>query len=97
MHKLSRDRRNAKSHVIVLVLSLITALGASSLELEVEDRGAGFSADGRRPGLGMVAMRERAELLRGSISFQTPASGGTVVRLTVPKESVSHESQEAHA
>ena len=71
--------------------------GESTLQLEVEDRGTGFSADGRRPGLGMVAMRERAELLGGSISFQAPASGGTVVRLTVPKESVSHESREAHA
>jgi len=71
--------------------------GESSLELEVEDRGIGLRADGRRQGLGMVAMRERAELLGGSISFQTPASGGTLVRLNVPKESLSRESQEAHA
>jgi signal transduction histidine kinase len=71
--------------------------GESSLQLEVEDRGSGFSPDGRRQGLGLVAMRERAELLGGSIRFQTPAAGGAVVCLTVPKESVSRESQEAHA
>ena len=71
--------------------------GESSLDLEVEDRGVGFSADGGRQGLGMVAMRERAELLGGSISFQSSANGGTLVRLTVPKESILRESQEAHA
>ncbi|HEX6803344.1 MAG TPA: sensor histidine kinase [Terriglobales bacterium] len=71
--------------------------GDNGLELEVEDRGAGFPAEPRRQGLGMVAMRERAELLGGSISFESPASGGTMVRLSVPKESVLRESQEAHA
>jgi signal transduction histidine kinase len=70
--------------------------GENSLELDVEDRGTGFAGARPRQGLGMVAMRERAELLGGRISFETPAGGGTVVRLSVPKESVSRESQEAH-
>ena len=34
----------------------------------------------------MVAMRERAGLLGGTISFITPAQGGTLVRLNVPRE-----------
>ena len=70
--------------------------GAGALELEVEDRGTGFAANPRQ-GLGLVAMRERAELLGGSLKFETPAGGGTVVRLSVPKESISHEAQEMHA
>jgi signal transduction histidine kinase len=57
------------------------------LHLEVEDRGVGLPAaknsDGRR-GIGMVAMRERAELLRGKIEFLRPAEGGTLMRLDVP-------------
>jgi len=32
----------------------------------------------------MVAMRERAALLRGNIDFLRPAEGGTLVRLDVP-------------
>lgn len=56
-----------------------------SLQLEVEDHGSGFHSNGRR-GIGLVAMRERAELLGGRIEFLKPASGGTLVRLTVPKE-----------
>lgn len=58
----------------------------NALELEVEDRGKGFAAQNGGSGIGLVAMRERAELLGGSIEFQRPALGGTLVRLRVPKE-----------
>jgi signal transduction histidine kinase len=57
------------------------------LRLEVEDRGVGLPAGqnaGARRGIGMVAMRERAELLRGKIEFLRPSEGGTLVRLDVP-------------
>jgi len=57
------------------------------LHLEVEDRGVGLAAGqntGARRGIGMVAMRERAELLRGKIEFLRPSEGGTLVRLDVP-------------
>ena len=67
------------------------------LELEVEDRGKGFVAGGTRQGIGLVAMRERAELLGGNIEFVTPAAGGTLVRLTVPLERAKQEKVEAHA
>jgi signal transduction histidine kinase len=56
------------------------------LELEVEDHGAGFVEQSTRSGIGLVAMRERAELLDGSIEFLKPAEGGTLVRLRVPVE-----------
>ncbi len=61
---------------------------AGTLELEVEDRGKGFTKEAPNPGIGLVAMRERAELLGGRLEFTTPATGGTRVRLTVPKEKV---------
>jgi signal transduction histidine kinase len=63
-----------------------------ALELEVEDHGSGFSAQGSKPGIGLVAMRERAELLGGQLEFLRPAEGGTLVRLRVPLEK-----SEAHA
>lgn len=56
------------------------------LELEVEDHGKGFSADVPKPGIGLVAMRERAELLDGTLEFRQPTAGGTLVRLRVPRE-----------
>jgi signal transduction histidine kinase len=53
--------------------------------LEVEDRGKGFSPEGESPrGLGLVAMRERAELIRGALRLEPSAAGGTVVRLEAP-------------
>jgi signal transduction histidine kinase len=59
---------------------------AQSLDLEIEDRGAGFAAANVRQGIGLVAMRERAELVSGTIEFLHPANGGTLVRLRVPRE-----------
>ena len=61
---------------------------SDKLELEVEDRGTGFTTTNGRRGIGLVAMRERAELLNGSIDFLQPTSGGTLVRLQVPREAV---------
>jgi signal transduction histidine kinase len=57
-----------------------------ALELEIEDRGRGLTpaTTPNERGLGLIAMRERAELLRGSLACQTPPGGGTLVRLKVP-------------
>jgi two-component system sensor kinase len=56
------------------------------LQLEVEDHGSGFPAAGPRQGIGLVAMRERAELLGGKISVLRPPDGGTLVSMTIPRE-----------
>jgi len=56
------------------------------IELDVEDHGSGTGAAASQRGLGIVAMRERAEMLGGAIEFLEPAGGGTLVRLRVPIE-----------
>jgi signal transduction histidine kinase len=61
----------------------------SALEMEVEDHGKGFVADvagDTRQGIGLVGMRERAELIGGTLERLQPESGGTLVRLLVPRE-----------
>jgi signal transduction histidine kinase len=63
---------------------------AAGLEVEIEDHGKGFGARSGR-GLGLVAMRERADLLGATIEFLTPPQGGTLVRLRVPGESLKSE------
>ena len=55
------------------------------LEMEIEDHGKGFTPGQGRQGIGLVAMRERAEILGGNITFTRLAEGGTLVRLRVPK------------
>ncbi len=58
------------------------------LELEVEDRGKGTSIDdavnGTNRGMGLVSMRERAELLGGELQLRRPPQGGLAVHLTIP-------------
>ncbi len=58
------------------------------LELEVEDHGVGFNPRPAKHGIGLVAMRERSELMDGRLIFATPAAGGTLLHLTVPRERV---------
>jgi signal transduction histidine kinase len=60
----------------------------SALEVEIEDHGVGFNPALVRTGIGLVAMRERAELMGGRIEFSTPAAGGTHVHLRVPRERI---------
>ncbi len=59
---------------------------SESLELEVEDRGIGFETENqlKSRGMGLIAMRERAQLLSGNIEFLRPENGGTLVHLRVP-------------
>jgi signal transduction histidine kinase len=57
---------------------------ARTLQLEIQDRGKGLDPDTSRRGLGLVAMRERAELVGGTLELLQPRDGGTLVRLTVP-------------
>lgn len=61
---------------------------ADALALEIGDNGVGFSTRNAGQGIGLVAMRERAELLNGGIEFLNPANGGTLVRLRVPREAI---------
>jgi signal transduction histidine kinase len=59
---------------------------SDALKVEVEDHGSGLQNGPARHGIGLVAMRERAQLLGGTLVLSRPAAGGVLVRLTVPKE-----------
>ena len=62
-----------------------------SVVLEVEDRGIGFGTS-QTYGMGLVSMRERADLVNGRLDLENSAAGGACVRLTVPATT-----QETHA
>jgi signal transduction histidine kinase len=67
-----------------------------ALELEVEDRGVGFTENPNRRGIGLVAMRERSELMGGRIVFSRPAEGGSKVYLSIPREKAEAYGKEDH-
>ena len=70
---------------------------AHALELEVEDHGIGMTERPARQGIGLVAMRERSELVGGTLVFSRPTEGGTRVHLTVPRERAESYVKQDHS
>lgn len=71
--------------------------GGTSLTVEIEDEGVGYRDSGSH-GLGLVSMRERTDLIKGTIEFLPGASGGALVRATAPYTLVeSPAATETHA
>jgi len=66
--------------------------GVEALHLEIEDHGRGILASKNGRGIGLVAMRERAELVGGMLEVKPSDGGGTTVFLRIPREKA-----EAHA
>jgi len=66
---------------------------AEQLQLDVEDHGKGLAPGAGQPGIGLVAMRERAELLGGTVVVSNLAGAGangtgTLVKLRIPRAKV---------
>lgn len=62
--------------------------------LEVDDDGAGFDvaeAEGRRPGMGLYTMRERAALVGGGFEIRSDRTTGTRIVVTIPIEPAAPE------
>ncbi|MEX2080529.1 MAG: histidine kinase [Dehalococcoidia bacterium] len=83
------QRHANASHVAV---SLVAADGV--LTATVSDDGRGFDTkiahdNGERSGLGLVGMRERADLLRGTVSLESRPGNGCRMVLTLPQEEVT--------
>jgi nitrate/nitrite-specific signal transduction histidine kinase len=60
--------------------------GAESLSISVRDFGCGLTAKRKTEGagLGLIAMRERAELLHGKLTISSSPDGGTAISLSIP-------------
>jgi two-component system sensor histidine kinase UhpB len=79
--------RNVVKHagVTEVDLSLEVAAGTGALVLRVVDAGRGFDAGPPRPedGLGLIAMRQRAEAMGGHLTVRAAPGKGTVVTAVV--------------
>ena len=59
---------------------------ADALEVEIEDHGRGLSVAGNGSrGIGLVGMRERAQIIGAELKFSQPGEGGTRITLRVPR------------
>jgi len=59
-----------------------------ALVLEIEDHGKGIGTQNNERGIGLVAMRERAELISGRIEYLQANGKGTLVRMSAPRAKV---------
>jgi two-component system sensor histidine kinase DegS len=76
LNNIARHSKSMKADVTLRFLP-------EAIVLEVEDEGVGFkSLDGQ--GLGLVSMKERAQLVNGEVEFLNRRSGGALIRMTVP-------------
>src|SRR5207248_1338171 len=68
--------RHARARACVIRLQV----AGRSLQLSIEDDGAGLSTS-HRPGVGLASMRERAEELGGTFAVDRQPGGGTCVQV----------------
>ena len=82
--------RHAQARHCTLCLALDEAAG--TLTVEVRDDGRGWSL-GRKNGIGLTSMRERAEELGGRLSIEPVLGGGLAVCAQLPclLPSLSHD------
>ncbi len=82
---------NIARHSRATAVNLDLHAADKNIELSVTDNGAGFSADrvgGKMNSFGLTGMRERAELLGGTLRVLTKPGQGTRIRLQLPLDSV---------
>jgi PAS domain S-box-containing protein len=74
---------NVARHAGARSVSVRLERGAGSVELRVQDDGAGF-APGDSGRLGLRGMRERAALLGGSVAVESQPGAGTTITARIP-------------
>jgi signal transduction histidine kinase len=76
---------NAAKHSGTKLAEVEMIFSSDTLTVNIRDFGRGFTKDkNRKPGLGLIAMQERADLLGGTLTVSSVANAGTTVSLTMP-------------
>jgi len=76
---------NVVKHASARHVSIVVASSERAVRAVVEDDGAGFDRHNvREHALGLVGMRERAQLLGGRLEVESTAGGGTTVFVELP-------------
>lgn len=80
--------RNVAQHAEVAEATVALRATDAEVRLVVADRGRGFDREGRGrlPGLGLIGMNERAQLLGGGATVESRPGEGTTVTVRLPLE-----------
>ncbi len=87
--------QNVHKHAQASTVGVVWQRSASSWALHVTDDGGGFDlvkAARRAKSVGLLSMRERAELIGGSLQIQSMPGKGTAVTLLLPAKAVEPSS-----
>jgi two-component system, NarL family, sensor kinase len=76
---------NAVKHAEAKYVSMQFLETRDSMLLIIEDDGKGFDQQQYQGGNGLPNMRDRAEMLGGTISIESSAGNGTTLRIKIPK------------
>jgi signal transduction histidine kinase len=75
---------NVAKHAVASRVLVRVHDGDGVIEVLVRDDGTGFDPHRRSTGFGLVGMRERLALVRGTLEVRTAPGGGTTLRASIP-------------
>jgi signal transduction histidine kinase len=75
---------NIVKHAEASAVSIVLARRERSITAVIEDDGRGFTPEADGDGLGLLGMRERLALLRGTIKIESSPGAGTTIVAEVP-------------
>lgn len=89
---------NAARHAKASEVRIDLRPGKGCVRMRIRDNGEGFDPEGHDPGadggnLGLLGMRERAEMVGGSFRIESSPGAGTVVSVAVPYANPAPDSQ----
>lgn len=77
---------NVAKHANATQASVIVERATDAIQLKVSDNGQGFAIEAprRHASLGLMGLRERAELLKGTVKIDSQTGGGTRISVSIP-------------
>ena len=75
---------NAVKHAGARRLEVSVIESADAVQIHVSDDGVGFDPEARVDGFGLIGMRERVALVRGTLSVDSRPGRGTTLRVRIP-------------
>ena len=80
--------QNISMHADATQANVLINFSAKTLKISITDNGCGFDpsqvANEKESHLGLIGMRERAEIIGGQFNIQSKMGDGTVIEVTVP-------------
>jgi len=75
---------NVARHSSASYADILLEYGTNIITLIIKDNGRGFDTNAPQVGIGLSSMRERAEVLGGSLTVESVLGQGTQIKVTLP-------------